>query len=175
VYFDYKNHEGQTKEEVARIILKQLLLRSEFLPRELESAYDEWLSCSKVPDKALWINLIFSVSASCGSVYVVLDALDECSPECLEEVTTLVRLSKESRIKVLCTSRPHLMNLNVQLDTPTIAPIIARDEDVTNYLCIRLKKEWRYAPRFREQIINRLTRGAEGKSVTHPNVFELSR
>ena len=92
----------------------------------------------------------------------MLDALDECGSETLNDIIALIRLFKNSGIKVFCTSRPHLMNLNEQLDTSIIL-IDAHDEDVRNYLTIRLNKEWRHDQCFREQIIDRLAEGAKGK------------
>ena len=89
--------------------------------------------------------------------------------ETLNDIITLIRLLKNSGVKVFCTSRPHLMNLNEQLNTSSIL-IDAHDEDVQNYLTVRLNKEWRHDPRFRDQIIERLAAGAKGKSVTRFSV-----
>ena len=166
VYFDYKNREEQTRENVVRILLKQLLLPSNLTPPDLESAYDEYCSHHKDPESAIFRQQLLSTSVSFSSVYVMLDALDECGSETLEDIIALIGLLRNSGVKVFCTSRTHLMNLNEQLDTSTIL-INAQDEDVRNYLNIRLNKEWRHDPRFREQIIIRLTTGAEGKSVAH--------
>ena len=105
----------------------------------------------------------------------MLDALDECGSESLDDIIALIRLFKNSGVKVFCTSRPYLMNLREQLDTSIIVPIDAHDEDVRNYLTIRLNKEWRHAQCFLKQIIDRLAEGAKGKSVAVLRVLFVSR
>ena len=164
LYFDYKNAEAQTRDHVVRTLLKQLLLPSHLIARELEASYDAWSVHSKNPDRTIFSRQLLSAAATFSSVYIMLDALDECGSETLDDIVTLIRLLKDSGIKVFCTYRPHL-NLRKRLDTPTIHPIGAHDEDVRNYLSIRLNKEWRHHESFREQIIDRLAKGAEEKSV----------
>lgn len=73
----------------------------------------------------------------------MLDALDEYSGETLDDILGLIHLFQISGIKVFCTSRPHICNLRDQLNT-SIMLIDARDENVRNYLIIRLNKEWHH-------------------------------
>lgn len=44
LYFDYKNREAQSGDHVIRTLLKQLLLSSDLIPRELEASYDDYYS-----------------------------------------------------------------------------------------------------------------------------------
>ena len=171
LYFDYKNREAQTGDHVIRTLLKQLLLSSDLIPRDLEASYDDYYSHFKTPDSAIFRRQLLSITTTFSSVYITLDALDECSSEALNDIFTLIHNFKDSGIKIFCTSRPHL-NLQERLDTPIIHSIGAHDEDVRNYLLVRLNKEWRHNKRFREPIIDRLTRDAKGKSVTpHPSLY----
>lgn len=101
-----------------------------------------------------------------SSVYIMLDALDECSSATLQETITLIRRFKDSRIKVFCTLRPNLIDLGDWLGVPSIHTIRADDKDVRNYLSIRLNKEWRHAESLREKVIDGLTKDVEGKSVS---------
>jgi len=95
-----------------------------------------------------------------------VDALDECSSATREDTITLLQLFKDSGIKVFCTFRPNLIDLRDRFDVPTIHSISAHDEDLKNYLSIRLNTEWRHALCLREPIIDRLVQGAKGKSVS---------
>ena len=99
-------------------------------------------------------------------VYIMLDALDECTSGTLEDTITLIRRFKDSGIKVFCTFRPILINLGDRLDVQTIHSIDAHDEDVRNYLSLRLNKEWLHDKCFLEQIIDRLIEGVKGKLVS---------
>lgn len=81
----------------------------------------------------------------------MFDALDECSSGTLANVVALIRGFKDS-VQLFYTSRPNLTNLGYQLDTSTTL-VNAHDEDVRNYLTVRLNKEWRHHACFRESII----------------------
>jgi hypothetical protein len=165
LYFDYKNGEVQTGDHVVRTLLKQLLLPSDLIPHKLEASYDDCCSRLKNPDRAIFTGQLFSTATTFSSVYIMLDALDECTSETLTDIIPLIHQFKDAGIKVFCTSRPHL-HLQSRLETPSIIHSIhAHDEDVRNYLSMRLNKEWRHDERFRELIIERLAKGAEGKSV----------
>jgi hypothetical protein len=157
--------EAQTGDYVVRALLKQLLLPLDSIPRDLEAAYYEYLSRLKTPDQAFFLRHLLSTAATFSSTYILLDALDECTRQTLDNVVTLIRQFQDVRIKIFCTFRPILVDLGAQLNISTIHTISAHDEDIRNYLSIRLNKEWRHNPRFMQQIIDRLAEGAEGKSV----------
>lgn len=90
----------------------------------------------------------------------MLDALDECSEESLQNVIDLIRRITTSGVNVFCTSRTHLINLEEQLGNPTMIRIEAHDDDVRKYLTSRLRKEKRFT-RFSAKIIDRLTGNTE--------------
>lgn len=166
IYFDYKNAEAQTGDFVIRTLLKQLLIPLDLVSRELETVYDESCSRLKSPPKEWLISQLLSVAAKFSIVFIMLDALDECSNETLEDAITLVHRFKDSGIKVFCTFRPIFINLGDRLGVSDIYTISAHDEDVKNYLSIRLNKEWRHNKGFISQIIDRLVVDAEGKLVS---------
>lgn len=103
-----------------------------------------------------------------SSVYVMLDALDECNSETLEDTISLIHQFEKFGIKVFCTFRPIIDFQGVRrLEAQTIHSIEAHDKDVRNYLSIRLNKEWRHSnKRFLPKIIDQLAEGAKGKSVS---------
>jgi len=163
VYFDYQNEDAQSGDYVVRTLLKQLLLPTDLIPRELEQVYEDCCSHSKSPDKAFFIQQLSSAAAKFSSVYIMLDALDECSLKTLNDIISLIHQFKASTLKFFCTFRPNLINLGKQLGVSTIYSIAAHDDDIRNYLSIRLKREWRHGKHFPEQIIERLVTAAEGK------------
>jgi hypothetical protein len=165
VYFDYKNAEAQTEDFVVRTLLKQLLFSVDLIPRELENVYDERCSRLKSPDNEFLISQLLSTATKISNVFIMLDALDECSNETLEDMITLIHRFKHSGIKVLCTFRPILINLRDRLAVSDIYDISAHEEDVRNYLSIRLNKEWLHNKIFIPRIIDRLAQDVEGKFV----------
>lgn len=162
MYFDYKNREEQTGDNVVRTLLKQLLLPSNLIPRGLESLYDDRHHQHKKPEISKFSRQLLSISATFSSVYIMLDALDECSNDTLNDIFILVHELKNSGVKVFCTSRPQILDLEDRLQARGIS-IDAKDEDVRNYLIIRVNKEWRHNKSHQEPIINRLTQEAKGK------------
>lgn len=149
-----------------RTLLQQMLYSLDSIPPELEGVYDDCCSHKKqAPDTAYFTRQLLSTAANFLSVYIILDALDECTSGTFEDTINLIRQFKDSGIKVFCTFRPILINLGNRLDISTIHSIGAHDEDIRNYLSIRLSKDWRHDKCFLEKIIDRLTEGAKGKLV----------
>lgn len=96
----------------------------------------------------------------------MLDGLDECTNETLEDAITFICRFKDSGIKTFCTFRPILINLGDRLGAQTIHSIDAHDEDIRNYLSLRLNKEWLHDNNCLEQIIDRLIQSAKGMLVS---------
>jgi hypothetical protein len=162
MYFDYNNREKQTGEDVIRSLLKQILLPSKLIPHDIESVYDDFDTHHKHPDISIFTRQLLSISSKFSSIYIIIDALDECSSETLNEILTFIQQFKNSGVRVFCTSRRHITNLGDKLET-SIIPIEADNEDVRNYLTIRVNQEWCHNEGFRERIIDRLTQSAKGK------------
>ena len=163
VYFDYKNREAQTGDYIIRTILKQLLVQLDVIPRDLEAVHDDCCSHFKTPEEVTFIRQLASVAASFASVYIVLDALDECADATLEDLINFIQQMKDSHIKFFCTFRPSV--IKDQLSSSIIHSIHAHDDDVRNYLSIRLGKEWRHNRQLLPPIINTVATAAEGKSL----------
>ena len=165
VYFDYKNREIQTGDYIVRTILKQLLVQLKTIPRDVEATYDDCCSRLKQPEKTFFVQQLLSMVARFGSVYVLLDALDECTDATLENIIHLICQLKDSEFKVFCTFRPNIITLSDKLNV-LVHTIHAHDEDVRNYLSIRLKKEWLHDESFLPEIIDQLGKTAKGKFVS---------
>ena len=73
---------------------------------------------------------------------------------------------KDSGFKVFCTFRPNLINVGDQVDVSMVYSIHAHDEDIRNYLSIRLEEEWIHDECFIPQIVDQLAEGAKGKYVS---------
>lgn len=163
VYFDYKNPKSQSGEDIIRCLLKQLLCRSNLVPRDVEALFDEFNNRSTSPNLPTFIRLFISLSSQFSTIYVMLDALDECSPENLKDVIALVGQLNDSNIKVFCTSRNYFPDLRNQLGALTILHIEADPDDLRNYLSIKLNEEWKFDDASKVIIKDKLADRAEGK------------
>jgi hypothetical protein len=99
-------------------------------------------------------------------IYIMLDALDECASKTLEDTIGFICRIKDLGIKIFCTFRPILINLGERLSVQTIHSIDAHEEDIRNYLSLRLNNEWLHDKCVLEQIIDRLAEGAKRKLVS---------
>jgi hypothetical protein len=155
-------------ENIIRSLLKQLLCLLTLIPPKIESLYDDCRRKSQVPTSSQLTDQLHEVIASCkaSSVFFVLDALDECLDHCNEIITMISALDKLG-VKVFCTSRPHLIDLPKRLGTTAVLEVRAQDDDVRNYLSVRLK-DWKFSEsRFKPMIIDRLSNDVDGKSVSN--------
>ena len=166
IYFDFKNQEAQTVDKVVRTLFKQLLLHSNSIPPDLEEVYDDCHSRQQSPDRDFFNRQLVSTAATFSSVYIMFDALDECTSGTLEDIIGVIHKLKDGGVKVFCTFRPNLIDLGGRLNISNIQSIGAHDEDVRNYLSIRLNKEWRHDKSLGNEVIDPLVKGAHGKLIS---------
>lgn len=134
------------------------------IPQGVEPAYDDFCSRSTVPSLSDFTKYFLSACKCYSSVFIILDALDECSQDTLDVVSSVICQLKECNIRVFATARPHLENsLQAQFNEPPVLQVEAHDDDVRNYLSAKLNKGWRYAGNFKERIIDAVAGGAKGK------------
>jgi hypothetical protein len=74
-------------------------------------------------------------------VYVVIDALDECNSQHLDEILSLFSTLEKSKFKLLISTRPHLQDLSHRLSSIELFTISANETDIQNYILSRLRKE----------------------------------
>src|SRR5438046_8589008 len=130
VYFDYKDPEGQTLDKVIRSLLKQLLSSLNLVPRELEALYDESRARSTTPDASALQRHLISAIPAFASVFIMFDALDECSNHNFEEVAGLILQLEKGGAKICCTSRINTWEVRLGLGLPAMVEIKAYDDDV---------------------------------------------
>lgn len=173
MYFDYKDREAQTAENVFRNLLRQLLTSLDIIPAEIEQAYDRAQKRFAKPDLNIFTSLFVSTSSNFSQVFVLFDGLDECAKENIDDVVEGInRLLDSPRIRILCTSRPHAVNLKTQLKPTTEIWIEASHEDIKNFLAKRLEK-WPYAGHLKMKIISTLSQMSKGMSVSSSDRLQL--
>ena len=77
-----------------------------------------------------------------ASIYVVLDAIDECSDMSRKEVLELiVGLQQSPNSRILISSRPHLRQILLDaLKKIEVLDIYADEADLKNFITIKLRK-----------------------------------
>jgi hypothetical protein len=164
VYFDYKNQENQTSEKVTRMLMKQLLSQIDQLPRDIKELYDRFSQCATGVQIEILLPLFTILASEFSTVYIVLDALDECSPNQLNcIITSVIPRLRQLNFKFICSSRPHFLNLADRLNTTSTLEIYAHETDIRNYLTERLDDEWPFDDTYKLICIDHIIHKAEGK------------
>jgi hypothetical protein len=162
VYFDYKDSETQNVINVAANILKQLLSHFADIPNDLmELLYDMRSNARHSLDVSSITKVINAIVPRFASVYVVVDALDECeSYTAREQFLKFVERLEEDNAKTLMTGRPHVQPHKYA----DILPIQAQDQDIETYIRFKLE-DTRIKPELQEEIITKLLQTAGGTFV----------
>jgi hypothetical protein len=121
-------------------LLEQLYLRSPTLATEvlqMEEMEDPKTSARQLPLSRL-IAVLMSVAARFNAVYMVLDALDECSDDNKADLINLIKSIASSQCRLFVTARPS-HGLNVFDRCPRIHVSPTR-EDMRLFACKRLEE-----------------------------------
>jgi len=177
IYFNYK--EQQTLTHVLGSLLQQLIRRQKRMSKEINALYGRCDDGKHTPTSGELATLLQSQSQFFSKLFIVLDALDECSYDATVEL--LLQLQKlQPSLRLLVTSRSHVGNVIQQLGFPDAKrlEIRAHDEDIKKYLDKRIRIErhlgpWvTKSPDLGETIKEKIAEKAKGMSV-HP--YPLSR
>ena len=168
IYFSYKDAEIQTPANIAASILQQLIsVRPDYL-NDLKDLYTKHKKENTRPSIGDIMVLLQSVVFSFSRVFVVIDALDECSDTDDVRSILLTELKKlQSRLCLLVMSRP-IPDLENLLEGAVRVTVEASMTDIKNYLQQRLEstgsmqKHLADEPSLRDTIISRITQRIKG-------------
>jgi Cdc6-like AAA superfamily ATPase len=165
IYCSYKEQERQTDANLIASLLQQLVQRNPFIPDEISSLYHHHIKKQTRPTLGEWSKLLESEIRRLSKVFIVIDALDECSDATRESF--LAEIRKLSSIHLLITSR-HISTIEREFEKKASVEIRASDSDVRRYLEGRIEKECRLArhvkadPTLKETIINTIVENSKG-------------
>lgn len=161
VYFDFKDP-SQTASNVACSLLMQLVSRLKSIPPSLQSLHQRLSPLKKRLDLNASIEHFLLSSSQYSSVFVVIDAFDECDDGQHNSILSLIRRLSQSSVRVLVTSRPHVQKFSILSRECPSLEVRADNDDVRRYVTTRLAQEPDLAEELKESIATKLTTGAEG-------------
>ncbi|KAH7073704.1 ankyrin repeat-containing domain protein [Paraphoma chrysanthemicola] len=105
-YFDFKDSQKQYTESMLRSMVDQLAQQSANLPSRLKDLYVMHDHGKRQPTLDSLLNLVRELAQGIHHIYIVLDALDECSqrPELLEVISIMAQWPS-GNTHILVTSR----------------------------------------------------------------------
>ncbi|RYN82789.1 hypothetical protein AA0120_g9495 [Alternaria tenuissima] len=168
VYFSYKDCESQTPVNIMASILQQLITQKPDYIQDLKDMYTRHIRDNTRPLVGDISSLLQNVVYAFGKVFIVIDALDECSDTNDVRMILLTELRKlQGRASLLVMSRP-IPGLEKGLEGAIRIRVEASTTDIRNYLQQRLdaaqsmQKHLQAEPKLRDHIISCITDKIKG-------------
>jgi len=166
LYCNYKEREDHTLPNLMASILHQLLQSLPSVSEEIRLLYNHHKKRMTRPSLNDLSALIRGRVAAYSKVFLVVDALDECTEDSRSDLVTEVHRLPVG-VHFLCTSRfvPDIENI---FRAASRIEIRANDEDVRRYLEAQLQKESRLKrhvdaePHLREEIVSTIIVKVQG-------------
>ena len=137
VYCNYKDVEKQTVTNLLSCLVRQLLIQKpQSVLREAAALYESHHSAGTSPSVVEYINVLEAAVSRLATLYIVIDALDECSDEHGGRKTLISELSR-LKLQLLVTSRD-LPSIRRQLQDAIHLDVFAREDDILNYIGTRI-------------------------------------
>jgi hypothetical protein len=112
IYFDHQEAQSQKPAHYIASLLRQLEQQKQSLTNSVQNIYDELSPKCRRPDLRTLGNLLSTSANSFKSrTYIVLDALDECTEDCREELFNVLRellVLPDSQLYIFIATRPHI-------------------------------------------------------------------
>ena len=141
IYCNYKEREHHNPLNLMASLLQQLVHGLPNIPAQVRSAYDHHKRRLTRPSLIELSALIRAMVAQYFRVFLVLDALDECTEETRSDIVLEIHRLPPN-LSFLCTSRFAPDIEDIFGNTPQVE-IRAHDEDVRKFLQAQLQREGR--------------------------------
>lgn len=177
VYCDYKEQEQQTCVNLVSSLLQQLVRQQALVPDEVCSLWDEHKRERTRPGIAEFSKLFQYTAAVFSTVFIVVDALDECSEVVRNDLIAEINKLPQS-LHLMGTSR-HNASIEQLFSGSVRLEILAADGDVKAYVHTqidrreRLKKFVQADPSLQEEIETKITDKAQGMSVLPCTIYNV--
>jgi hypothetical protein len=172
-YFDFNDAQKQNPELMLRSLLSQLLQRSVTIPKGVDALFSACDNGHRQPSLHALLEVTPQVMQQSTHVYVILDALDECTqrPELIDMLETLAGWQPDN-VHLLMTSRKErdiessLESCVKEEDSICLQRDVV-DKDIQRYVQQRLSNDktlakWNKDAAVRQEINEALIRGARG-------------
>jgi hypothetical protein len=139
VYFNYK--EAATPTDIIGNLLKQLLEINSNTSDEARALYSAHEERQTRPNLKELLKLLRTEAGRISTVFMVLDALDECSETENARAAILLELSQISNVRVMITGRPNVeYTVRSKLREVSTKLIRASDNDICKYFDTQIEK-----------------------------------
>ena len=150
-YFDFKEAAKQNVENLHRSLLAQFTAQRPTIPPEVQDLYDTAKTQSYGPKLEKITHTLFSVLKHFDRVYIMIDALDECSERSLllQHIQDLISV-KAKNWNILLTSRRE-QEIETELDDLVTCRVGIQTEDTWQDVRALIRSRLRQDPRLRKR------------------------
>jgi hypothetical protein len=174
IYLSYDGWDEQDISNIALRLLHQLLLRLEVLPSKITQKYDELQPRGQIPGSESLLDFLLNCSESFPSIYIVIDALDECNEMQLASIVSMiVQLSAIQKFKIFATSRHHPSPVQSLFARGITVEIDSRNHDIEDFLDVRLNGVKRMTLALKTKIMARLLKDQKQRYVARLTQLNL--
>jgi len=171
-YFDYRNQETQSAENVISSILRQIALGKSELPHSVAELYRK-LKGQRRPQQQELEQTVQKLCADFDRVFILIHALDECDANNHRNSVLgfLETLRSSSSVSIFVTSRPHLKDTTMIYETSSKVLIEAENSDLRRYVSQEIESSDAVEEidiAFEEDIIKKFVAGAHRMYVKSP-------
>jgi hypothetical protein len=166
LYCSYPLRQEQTKEKLMASLLRQLLTHEQSKSEEMVTLNRQCLAEGRRPSFSELSSLLEHVLEAKSKVFILIDALDECSssewPALTAEMQRLQALVPS--VRLLLTYRPQIIFEGDFLDSDELH-IRASDHDMERYIrnhISQLSKHVRDQPGLKETVVQSIIQAADG-------------
>ena len=134
-YFDFRDQQCQSVEAMLSSLLKQLATAKTELSYHVLELYQKFTRQQRQPKHEDLEEVMVPTCEAFDRVFLIIDALDECSPERRRKVLeALKRLHEVQSVSIFVTSRPYPGDVKEAFEPFPKIDIEARDPDIRKYV-----------------------------------------
>ena len=179
LYLSYRDQEKQSAKNLIGSLVRQVAHRKMALSDDVIGLYHDHTLKGSRPTINELSSLLHSEINTLSEVFILVDAMDECSVNDYtreELLITLQRLLEMPNVRLMITSRP-VASIDAHLQDMAYLEIRAADEDIRKYIENRIPKERRLVPHvrgddaFQVSIIDTIIAKAQGMYVMRLKIF----
>lgn len=139
VYFNHK--ENFTPVDILGSLIKHLIQRRTRVSEEIHDLYDRHLKRETRPTFTELSEQLQIESHKFSTVFIVLDALDECPESQQTRAKVLSILCKLQTLRLIVTGRPHIIDMTQTFEEAVRLDIRANDSDIEKYIDGQIEME----------------------------------
>ncbi|KAE8141248.1 hypothetical protein BDV38DRAFT_279154 [Aspergillus pseudotamarii] len=131
IYCSYERQSEQKSDDLFASLLSQLALEESPIPLSISKLYNRHHQGRARPSLREISNELYSTIAKYSTVFIVIDALDECRDNTTRKIllSELFQLQQITDIRLMLTSRP-----NISPEHHSVLDIHADEKDIQQYL-----------------------------------------